>query len=151
AGVGIHPVMLKRIFEPFVQLGRSESSDSQWGLGLGLMLVRSLVEMHGGSVEAFSEGLGKGSEFIVHLPLLAKSKTKEPLAPVAAAAGSPLRVLIVEDNPDTAESEAKVLQMAGHEVYTAFEGTTAVQIARNYPPDVVLLDIGLPGMGGYEV
>jgi two-component system CheB/CheR fusion protein len=151
AGVGIHPVMLKRIFEPFVQLGRSESSDSQWGLGLGLMLVRSLVEMHGGTVEALSEGLGKGSEFVVRLPLPANGRTKESLPPVAAAAGSRLRVLIVEDNPDTAESEAKVLQLVGHEVYTALEGTTAVQMARDHPPDVVLLDIGLPGMGGYEV
>jgi signal transduction histidine kinase len=151
AGVGIHPVMLKRIFDPFVQLGRSQSSDSQWGLGLGLMLVRSLVEMHRGSVEAFSEGLGKGSEFIVRLPLSANSRTKESHPPVAAAAGNPLRVLIVEDNHDTAESEAKVLQLAGHEVYTAFEGTTAVEMARVHPPDVVLLDIGLPGMGGYEV
>jgi signal transduction histidine kinase len=152
-GIGIRPIMLKRIFEPFAQLGRSESSNSQWGLGLGLMLVRSLVEMHGGSVHAFSEGLGKGSEFVVRLPLVAKRETKKPGpdGPLASAAGVALRVLIVEDNHDTAESEAKVLELAGHEVYTAFEGITAVETARDHPPDVVLLDIGLPGMDGYEV
>jgi two-component system CheB/CheR fusion protein len=152
-GVGIPAEMLPKVFDPFTQADRSLDR-SQGGLGIGLTLVRSLVELHGGRVEAASEGLGRGSEFIVRLPALAGEP--RPAAapgreegPPDAAAGR--RVLVVDDNADAAECLAWVLRARGHEVCTAHDGVAALEAARGSRPEVVLLDIGLPRMDGYEV
>jgi PAS domain S-box-containing protein len=153
SGIGIAPEMLPRVFDLFAQADQSlEHSDG--GLGIGLTLVRTLVEMHGGTVQAFSEGPARGSEFVVRLPLLA-----EPLLGGQARAGtreerqaaSARRVLVVDDNQDTALSLGLLLQLQGHEVFAAHDGPGALQAAQDYRPDAVLLDIGLPGMDGYEV
>ncbi len=149
-GIGIRPEMLGRIFEMFTQADRV-AGRAQEGLGLGLTLVRRLVEMHGGSVAAFSEGPGRGSEFVVRLPLASAAPT-EGTAPVPAAASRPLRVLVVDDHVDGAESLAQLLRLDGHEVRVAYDGPTALEVAQAFQPQAVLLDIGLPqGMNGYEV
>jgi CheY-like chemotaxis protein len=151
-GVGIAADMLPHIFEMFTQVQGSVSC-SQGGLGIGLTLVRKLVEMHGGRVEGHSEGPGHGSEFVVHLPLL-----RRDALPAAAEAEEqrPRRVharnvLIVDNNQDAAECLALLLRHAGHKVRTALDGPAALDLARARPPDVVLLDIGMPGMDGLEV
>jgi signal transduction histidine kinase len=154
-GVGIAADMLARIFEPFVQSDRV-LHHSQGGLGIGLTLVRSLVEMHGGSVTAHSDGPGKGSEFIVRLPALSP---KQPL-PGARAAGEgsePVgaapqrRILVVDDNVDAAESLTMLLRMEGHDVRVAHDGPAALAAVEADPPDLVFLDIGMPVMNGYDV
>jgi PAS domain S-box-containing protein len=150
-GVGIAPEMLPKVFDLFTQV-ESARHRSQGGLGIGLTLVRDLVRLHGGTVEAHSDGLGKGSEFVVRLPAL-----KEPPARRVDSAnrerqpGAGKRVLVVDDDEDAAESLALLLRVAGHEVYTAHDGPAAVVEARLHRPAVVLLDIGLPGMGGHDV
>jgi CheY-like chemotaxis protein len=151
-GVGIAGDMLSHIFEMFAQVQGSVSR-SESGLGIGLTLVRSLVEMHGGSVAAHSKGHGQGSEFVVRLPLW-----READAPAAAGTEEPRprnllgrSVLIVDNNRDAADSLALLLRLAGHEVRTAYDGPAALDLARVWPPDVVLLDIGMPGMDGLEV
>lgn len=156
-GIGIPPAMLASVFDVFTQVDRTLDR-SEGGLGLGLTLVRSLVDMHGGTVEACSEGLGKGSEFIVRLPLLRVEDAPLPLhAPVApaaeAAAGpvSPRRILVVDDNVRSAKSLAMILEFEGHTVRLAHDGPSALKIAGSEPFDVVFMDIGLPGMDGYEV
>ncbi len=152
-GVGIAAEMLPRVFDLFTQADHS-LAHAQGGLGIGLTMVHSLVEMHGGSVRGFSAGLGQGSEFVVRLPLLA-----EP--PAAADAEeednglrippSPRRVLVVDDNRDGSNSLALLLKMRGHEVQVAHDGATALVTALAMRPEVVLLDIGLPDLDGYEV
>jgi signal transduction histidine kinase/ActR/RegA family two-component response regulator len=151
-GTGIAPDLLPRIFDLFVQEDRSLAR-SHGGLGIGLTLVRSLVERHGGRVEARSEGLGRGSEFVVHLPVLAGAPPIEagPGPAEAPARQDPARVLLVEDNLDAADALAELLRMWGHEVEVVHDGASAVQRAGEARPDVVLLDIGLPGMDGYQV
>jgi signal transduction histidine kinase/integral membrane sensor domain MASE1 len=152
-GIGIRPEMLDRIFESFAQADRLPEH-VQEGLGLGLTLARSLVELHGGTVTAESEGPGQGSEFVVRLPCLpAVQKPAPPAAvPTTRAATRRRRVMVVDDNLDSAESLAVLLQMAGHEVQMAHDGPSALALARKYRPEIVLLDIGLPaGMDGYEV
>ncbi|HVK10167.1 MAG TPA: response regulator, partial [Gemmataceae bacterium] len=127
---------------------------SQGGLGLGLTLVKRLVGMHGGTVEAHSGGLGKGSEFVVRLPPPAGMVTGEsgPAGDTPASPPTPpRRVLVVDDNADAAETLAWLLRVAGHDVLTAYEGRSAVDLAPAFRPEVVLLDIGLPGIDGYEV
>jgi signal transduction histidine kinase/ActR/RegA family two-component response regulator len=151
AGVGIAPELLPRVFDLFTQGDRSLAR-SQGGLGIGLTLVRRLVQMHGGSVTATSPGVGQGSEFVVRLPALAEAAEEvgpgdEPLR----AAGTPRRVLVVDDNVDAAESAALLLRCLGHVVEVAYEGPSALGAAREFRPEVVLLDIGLPGMSGYDV
>jgi CheY-like chemotaxis protein len=151
-GIGIAPELLPCIFDLFVQGDRSFAR-SQGGLGIGLTLVRRLVELHGGTIRALSAGLGHGSEFVVRLPVCSE---EEPRAPYpdngAGESRAPnRRILVVDDNIDAAESLAMVLRLAGHEVRTAYSGPVALAEAQAGPPDVVLLDIGLPGMDGFEV
>jgi PAS domain S-box-containing protein len=156
SGIGISPDLLPRIFDLFTQADRSLDR-SQGGLGIGLTLVRRLVEMHGGNVTVHSPGPGKGSEFIVRLPAQREVRDSKNTAhrqdPAGrqAAAPFPRRVLVVDDNADSAESIAILLQLRGHEVRTALDGRTALEIARQYRPEVILLDIGLPNVDGYEV
>jgi PAS domain S-box-containing protein len=149
-GVGIAPNLLPRIFDLFTQAERTLDR-SQGGLGIGLSLVQKLVELHGGTVAARSAGLGQGSEFIVRLPAL--SPAREPIAPIATAkqTGPTSRVLVVDDNMDSADMLVLTLQMFGHEVQAAYSSQTALATAIEYQPEVVLLDIGLPDMDGYEV
>jgi len=151
-GAGIAAEMLPNIFEMFAQVQGSVSR-SEGGLGIGLTLVRKLVEMHGGSVAAFSDGLGHGSEFVVRLALLDDAPS---LADGEAEAHRPRKipvrnVLIVDNNQDAADSLALLLRLADQEVRTAYDGPAALDLARAWPPDVVLLDIGMPGMDGLEV
>jgi signal transduction histidine kinase/CheY-like chemotaxis protein len=151
-GIGIAPEMLPRVFDLFVQAGHRRKR-VPGGLGIGLSLVRSLVVMHGGRIRAQSAGVGCGSEFIVYLPALpegtSEGQGREPVA--GEATGPPRRVLIVEDWAATAQSLAKLLEWWGYEVRAARDGEGALDIARGYRPEVVLLDIGLPGMSGDEV
>jgi PAS domain S-box-containing protein len=151
-GIGILPEMLPRIFESFVQADRSIDR-AQGGLGIGLTLAKSLVEMHGGKIEARSPGVGKGSEFVVRLPVVAEVKPLEPGAVEKrqAVEVSPLRLLVVDDNPDTVQSLAMLMRMYGHDVMTADSGPAALQAAQGSERDVIMLDIGLPSIDGYEV
>ncbi len=147
-GIGIAPEILPKVFDLFVQADNSVSR-GQGGLGIGLTMVRSLVEMQGGCVEARSAGVGKGSEFIVWLPL-AQARA-EPSVEQEAAAAPHCRILVVDDNADAAEMLGLTLELNGHEVAMANSGPEALQTATEFRPDVVLLDLGMPGMDGYEV
>lgn len=152
-GMGISAELLPNIFELFTQGSRSLDR-SQGGLGLGLALVRRLIEMHGGRVEAQSAGSGSGAEFMVRLPRIAAAPSQENSGSAGGqSASNPagVRVLVVDDNVDSAESMALLLSLDGHDVRTAFDGPGALAIAREFQPEAVLLDIGLPGMDGYEV
>jgi PAS domain S-box-containing protein len=151
-GVGITPELLPHIFELFTQVDGSLGR-SYGGLGIGLALARNLVEMHEGRLQASSSGLGKGCEFTIKLPVLAVPtvpETKTMLEP-GHNTGRPLRVLVVEDNVDAADSLSLLLRLYGHDVQVARTGPTALEIAPTFRPEVVLLDIGLPGMDGYQV
>jgi PAS domain S-box-containing protein len=150
-GVGISPELLPRVFDPFVQ-GEQTLARSNGGLGLGLTLVQRLVELHGGSIEARSEGPGKGSTFVVRLPAKDPSRSAGRAGDAAAPPGpSRRRILLVEDNLDAAEALAEYLRTVGHEVEVVHDGAAAVDAAVRGAPEVVLLDLGLPGMDGYEV
>jgi PAS domain S-box-containing protein len=150
SGVGIPADMLSRIFEMFAQVGRSLER-SQGGLGIGLTLVKRLVELHGGSVEAFSAGDGRGSEFVVRLPVFVEqAQDTPPLESVDAQTAAPRRILVVDDNQDGAISLAMLLQLAGNETCVVHDGIEAVKAAERFCPDVVFLDIGLPGLNGYD-
>ena len=154
-GMGIPADMLAKVFDLFTQVGRTLDR-SEGGLGLGLTLVRRLTEMHGGTAEAFSDGPGRGSEFVLRLPLLA---TEQPAAEPEVSGGrqrqgpTPVArcVLVVDDNRDSADSLAMLLRLTGNDVRVAYDGRQALQVAEEFQPDVVLLDIGLPGMSGYDV
>jgi PAS domain S-box-containing protein len=150
-GVGIDPEVLPRIFDLFTQAERSLDR-SQGGLGIGLALVQRLVEMHGGTV-AVSSALGQGSEFIVRLPSVAPPPPRAPSPPAETAQpiATSLRVLIVDDNVDTVTTLALLARESGCDVRTAYDGSTVLETALDYRPDVVLLDIGLPGLNGFEV
>ena len=145
--------MLPRIFEMFTQVDRSNER-SEGGLGIGLTLVERLVALHGGTVEAKSAGPGKGSEFIVRLPIATQGK---PLRNSHSVQESPQllpvqrRILVVDDNQDSAESMAMFLRIMGHEVRTAYDGLVAIEVAEEFQPEVILLDVGLPGLNGYKV
>ena len=154
-GLGVDADLLPHVFDLFTQADRTPDR-SQGGLGIGLTLVKRLVEMHGGTVEARSDGLGSGAEFIVRLPTLASSS--EPVArtplrvPVVAAADArSLRILVVDDNVDAADSIAMLLSMEGHETRSVNTARAALLAVPDFKPEVVLLDIGLPEMDGYEV
>jgi PAS domain S-box-containing protein len=151
-GIGIGAEMLPRIFELFVQADKSLDR-AQGGLGIGLTLAKRLVEMHGGAVEAHSGGVGEGSELVVRLPVVAEVvglRPEDAPGPQARPA-KPLRILVVDDNVDTAESLAMLLRLSGHEVRTEHTGPKGLQAALSEKPDVVLMDIGLPGMDGCQV
>jgi CheY-like chemotaxis protein len=151
-GIGIAAEHLPRLFEMFSQV-ESALERSQGGLGIGLALVKGLVELHGGSIEAHSEGVGKGSEFTVRLPVLEgcqQAPQEQGSAGERPATGSASRVLVVDDNRDSANTLSAILQIGGHTTQTAYDGLEAVQAAATFHPDVVLLDIGLPKMNGYE-
>ncbi|MGH8587062.1 MAG: ATP-binding response regulator [Gammaproteobacteria bacterium] len=151
-GIGIPTETLPRIFDMFTQVNRSLER-SEGGLGIGLTLVQRLVEMHGGTVEARSGGPGKGSEFVVRLAV-AEIKDQGPQEAACdgekGAAPAGRRILVVDDNPDTADSLGMLLRMMGNEVHMAHDGLEAVGAAAAFRPDVVLLDLGLPKLNGYE-
>jgi signal transduction histidine kinase/ActR/RegA family two-component response regulator len=152
-GIGIRTEDLPAVWETFRQASRVEGRVSE-GLGLGLTLVRRLTELHGGTVGVASEGHGKGSEFVLRLPALPADSRHEavPAAPAPSEPGAGLRVLVVDDNRDAAESLAMVLELAGYEVRTAGDGERALAVAREFRPEAVLLDISMPGaLDGYAV
>jgi CheY-like chemotaxis protein/two-component sensor histidine kinase len=153
-GIGIPPEKLPHVFEMFAQVDPHQER-AQGGLGIGLTLVRSLVEMHGGMVTAHSAGPGRGSEFVVRLPLAPRDNDPEPAAGQGerheTVAAPRRRILVVEDNVDSARTLGMLLEIMGHEVRVAHDGESALEAAPGFAPQVVLCDIGLPGMDGYEV
>ena len=150
-GIGLSKEMLGRVFDLFTQANCSLDR-TEGGLGIGLTLVKRLVELHGGSVNALSEGEGKGSEFIVQFPIDELPAGLKPPRPLKIAASASLRrILVVDDKVDGADSLAMLFTLKGHEVETAHDGPTALAAVQTFHPDIVLLDIGLPGMSGYEV
>jgi signal transduction histidine kinase/ActR/RegA family two-component response regulator len=153
SGIGIQSDVLPHVFDLFAQADHSLAR-TQGGLGIGLTLVKRLVEMHDGRVEAHSQGPGYGSEFLVHLPRrTAPAETLMPESLDKRVVGSeePLRVLVVDDNHDAVESLALLMRLEGHTVAVAFDGVAALAEAARFQPQVVLLDIGMPGMDGYQV
>jgi CheY-like chemotaxis protein len=151
-GIGIPPAMLHKVFDLFTQVD-SSLEKAHGGLGIGLTIVKRLVELHGGSVEARSDGPGKGSEFVVRLPLREPRLPRRAPEAMAATAAAPLRarrVLVVDDNADAAESLALLLKLTGIEVHTASDGRAGLRAAEALQPDVVVLDLGMPGMNGYD-
>ena len=154
-GRGIEKEFLGSIFGMFVQ-GRHAASRSQTGLGVGLALTRTIVELHHGSIEASSEGPGKGSEFVIYLPLEDAAQISAPGAQPAAALhelpnGAPHRVLVVDDNVDAASMMAALVRQLGHDVVVVHDGPSALRAAEAYRPEIILLDLGMPGMNGFEV
>jgi PAS domain S-box-containing protein len=152
-GIGVHPAVLPTLFEMFSQVD-SAIDRSEGGLGIGLALVKGLVGLHGGSVEAASEGPGKGSVFVIHLPgelLTSGSLVRMTSAPAQSARGPHGKVLVVDDNRDAADSLAMVLASSGHTTHTAYGGEQALLLGDREHPDAVILDIGMPDMNGYEV
>jgi signal transduction histidine kinase len=152
-GIGIAPDLLPKIFELFTQV-HTKSERAQGGLGIGLALVRRLTEMHGGTVSAHSDGPGRGASFTVRLPVMAaqisglvKQKREAGAIPLI----EPQRILVADDNRDAAEALSLQLQLAGHDVRTAHDGVEALDLAKTFDPDIVLLDLGMPKMDGYEV
>jgi len=148
-GIGIPDDKLDEIFDLFARVDRS--LERQGGLGIGLTLVRQLVELHGGTIEAHSAGAGKGSEFVLRLPIVVPPAEMPAIVAEATAAAAPLRILLADDNEDAVESLSMLLEMAGHEVHAALDGEAAVARAEAVRPDVALLDIGMPKANGYEV
>jgi PAS domain S-box-containing protein len=150
-GIGIPADKLPHVFEMFMQVDTSLERMSD-GLGIGLTLVKAIVDVHGGSIAARSEGAGRGTEFTVTLPAVAAAGTSSAATrPADVANGTARRVLVVDDNVDGAESLAMLLRMSGHETTTAHDGPAAVDVARRFMPHAILLDIGLPKMSGFEV
>ncbi|HEY8554718.1 MAG TPA: ATP-binding protein, partial [Burkholderiales bacterium] len=150
-GRGIEPEMLARVFDMFVQ-GRQDYARPEGGLGIGLAVVRRIAELHGGSVEARSAGPGRGAEFSLTLPLAAPDARRRASAPVEVPASTvSRRVLIVDDNRDAADMLAETLRLYGHEVASHYDGEGVLQRALDFRPDVVILDLGLPGRSGFEI
>ncbi|MDP2055413.1 MAG: PAS domain S-box protein [Acidobacteriota bacterium] len=150
-GVGIHPEMLPRVFDMFRQADRT-GGRSRGGLGIGLFIVKRIVEMHGGTVAVASAGLGHGTEFTVRIPAMAVSEIRLPAEDSGAGAERPIgrRILVVDDNADAAESLAVLLAMSGHETRVANDGEAALAAAADFRPEVVFLDIGMPTLDGHE-
>jgi CheY-like chemotaxis protein len=160
-GVGLSEEALHQIFDSFFQVGNGPAGSGD-GLGLGLAVVRTLAELHHGSVEVHSDGPGRGCEFIVRLPLAVDRATPgNPETPASSGsnehqkidspAGKPKRILVVDDNKDAADALVLFLQYAGHAVRCVYDGRSALEVASEFMPEVVLLDIGLPDMNGYEL
>jgi CheY-like chemotaxis protein len=149
-GIGIPPEELPRLFGLFTRLNATADT-TYTGLGIGLALVRNLVELHGGNAEARSEGRGKGSEFVVRLPVRAPPAVTTTPPPVESPAPRPCRVVLADDQEGFAASCARLLRRRGHEVHLAGDGEEAVRLVHEVRPDVLLLDIRLPGLDGYEV
>ena len=151
-GIGVPPEMLLRIFDMFMQVDRSLERTRE-GLGIGLTLVERLVALHGGTISASSAGTGQGTEFVVRLPALGDGAAHDASGDAgdSPVPGSGLRVLVVDDNQDSADSLAMLLRLAGHEVRTAHDGAAAIGADASFLPDVVVLDIGLPKLNGYQV
>jgi signal transduction histidine kinase/ActR/RegA family two-component response regulator len=148
-GIGIPAEMLPCVFEMFTQVD-SSLEKAHGGLGIGLTIVKRLTELHGGSVQVRSEGPGRGSEFVVRMPLAEKAMPVAPARGKPSAAATSRRVLVVDDNPDAASSLSMLLQALGHEVSTAPDGLSGLAAAESRMPEVVLLDIGMPGLNGYD-
>jgi CheY-like chemotaxis protein len=149
-GSGMPPEVLEHIFDLFYQAPQ-DSDRARGGLGLGLAIVRSLVEMHGGTVAATSGGAGQGSRFVVRLPTIAAPRASEdPQGPAALPTGKG-RILLVDDNHDAADTAAALLELSGYEVKVAYDPGVALTLLDAFRPDVAVLDIGLPGMSGYEL
>jgi CheY-like chemotaxis protein len=149
-GIGLAPNQLVSIFDMFSQVDQSLER-TRSGLGIGLTLVKRLVELHDGTIVAYSAGLGQGSTFTVRLPALQDGAPEAPPITTPNSIISSKRILVTDDNKDAADSVATLLRMSGHEVETAYDGLEARQKAEVYKPDIMLLDIGLPGMNGYDV
>ena len=151
-GIGMTDALRLRVFDLFVQGDRSLDR-AEGGLGIGLTLVKRLVELHGGTVEAHSDGPGRGSEFIVSLPLFVPAADARRAADADASSAPSVRrrVMIVDDNRDSANTVSALLEAWGHDVRTAYDGSSAILLASHFRPDAVLLDVGLPGMNGYDV
>jgi CheY-like chemotaxis protein len=158
-GIGIDATELEHIFEIFTQVRRTDNQVSD-GLGVGLSLVKKLIALHGGTVEVNSAGLDLGSRFIIELPIIApvqaaaEQRQNQPVAPASQSAApddGALKILLVDDSIDAVAMLSLLLRKLGHRIEIAHEGKTAQRIARSFVPDVVLLDIGLPGMDGYQV
>ncbi len=149
-GIGMDAETLAKVFDLFAQADRSLDR-SRGGLGIGLTLVRSLAEQHGGSVEATSHGPDLGSEFIVRLPAIGQAVAPPEASGAVARGHAPLRVLLVDDNVDGADTLALLFRTWGCEVHTAYDGVTGLEAVRRIRPDVAFLDIGLPRMNGYDV
>ncbi|MDQ3101363.1 MAG: PAS domain S-box protein, partial [Bacteroidota bacterium] len=150
-GMGIAPELLPRVFDLFQQSDRTLDR-AKGGLGIGLTIVKNIVDMHGGTVEATTAGVDKGSEFVIRLPLEKAVTNIRPLEPESIAQPKEaLKILVVDDNPDAANMLAVLLRIKGHEVNTAFSGIDAVETAVKKKPDLIFLDIGLPGLDGYQV
>ena len=151
SGRGIQHNQLEHVFDLFVQLNPG-CDGALGGLGIGLALVRRIVELHAGNVQAFSEGAGKGSEFVVRLPISAQQlRVVEPDEPTAEAPEAPLRVLIVDDNRDAADTMEMLIQSMGHNGRRVYDGQSALSLAPSFKPQVALLDIGMPQLNGYEL
>jgi two-component system CheB/CheR fusion protein len=150
SGIGISPELLPNVFTIYTQGARTRE-ETRGGLGIGLALVQSLVQMHGGAIKAESEGTGKGTEFTVRLPVSDIDEAVGITPPEQPAASHPARILVVDDSRDHLESLGILLRLMGHEVQLAASGPEALEAVANFRPDVALVDIGLPGMNGYEV
>jgi PAS domain S-box-containing protein len=149
-GVGIAPEDQEKVFGMFVQLNR-DMRRQQTGLGIGLTLVKQMTELHGGNVAVWSAGVGQGSEFTITLPLAVNVEANRDRNALEPAERAQLRILVADDSQDGADSLAFLLKAAGHEVFTAYDGRAAIQLAEQHRPDVVLLDIGMPEVSGYDV
>jgi CheY-like chemotaxis protein len=149
-GIGIEPEVLPHVFEPFAQADRSLDR-TRGGLGLGLALVKGLTELHGGDVRVESGGVGRGTAFTLLLPTAPGSSPSVPASPPRVPSTGPIRILVVEDNRDAAETLRDLLELSGCRVAVAYAGPEAVAAAGQFRPEVVLCDLGLPGMDGYQV
>ncbi|AMV38712.1 PAS domain S-box protein [Planctomyces sp. SH-PL62] len=151
-GIGMSPAVLEKVFEMFSQV-ESSIDRSRGGLGIGLTIARSLVELHDGRISATSEGLGSGSTFLVRLPCVGDPAPDDPSPPRPANAtrATPRRIVVVDDNVEAVVALARLLELAGHTVATAFDGPSGLEAVDDFRPDVILLDVGLPGMDGYQV
>jgi PAS domain S-box-containing protein len=150
-GIGMDPVLVPRVFDLFVQ-GDTSLARSKSGLGIGLALVRQVIALHGGHVHALSAGPGSGSEFVVSLPAVPEESLiprEEPAALLSA--DRRMRVLVVDDQPDVADAVALLIETLGHDAQTAYDGRAALEASRSNPPDVMVVDVGMPGMTGYEL